>query len=27
MPSQQLLRNEAWESFQAWQDSPNKIEY
>jgi guanine deaminase len=27
MPSRQLLQKEAWESFQAWQDSPNKIEY
>jgi guanine deaminase len=27
MPSQQLLPDDAWESFQAWQDSPNKIEY
>jgi tRNA(Arg) A34 adenosine deaminase TadA len=25
--SQQLLQDEAWESFQAWQDTPNKIEY
>jgi tRNA(Arg) A34 adenosine deaminase TadA len=27
MPSRQLMSDEAWESFAAWQDSPNKIEY
>ena len=27
LPSTQLLGNEAWASFQAWRDSPNKIEY
>jgi tRNA(Arg) A34 adenosine deaminase TadA len=27
LPSTQLLGNEAWASFQAWLDSPNKIEY
>jgi guanine deaminase len=27
MPSQQVLADEAWDSFAAWCDSPNKIEY
>lgn len=27
IPEHELLREEAWESFQAWVDSPNKIEY
>lgn len=27
LPSTQLLGDEAWASFQAWLDSPNKIEY
>ena len=27
LPAHQLLSSEAWESFQAWQDNPNKIEY
>ena len=27
LPSKQLLGDEAWVSFQAWLDSPNKIEY
>lgn len=27
LPSQQLLADEAWASFKAWIDSPNKIEY
>ena len=27
IPSAQLLGSEAWSSFQAWIDSPNKIEY
>jgi guanine deaminase len=27
LPSRQLMQDEAWESFQAWRDSPGKIEY
>ncbi len=27
LPSTQLLGEEAWASFQAWLDSPNKIDY
>jgi guanine deaminase len=27
IPSRQLLRNEAWASFEAWMESPNKTEY
>ena len=27
LPSQQLLADEAWASFKAWIESPNKIEY
>ncbi len=27
IPSEQLLANEAWESFEVWQRSPTKIEY
>jgi guanine deaminase len=27
LPSQRLMQDEAWESFQAWHDKPDKIEY
>lgn len=27
IPEHELLREEAWESFQAWVDNPNKIDY
>ena len=27
LPSQQLMRDEAWDNFQAWHDKPDKIEY
>lgn len=27
IPEHELLHDEAWESFQAWEDSANKIEY